>query len=744
GGPPFDSKRLRSAPFAEIQRIIRDEDPPRPSMRLRTLAASSNVVMLPERSGSKRPPDSSAIDIARRRRTEPVLLAKSLNGDLDLIVMKCLEKDRNRRYETASALSGDVTRYLAHQPVSASPPSAIYRVRKMVQRHRTAFVAAGVIAAILIGATTVATIFALRESRALAAEQKQRQLAEKAAKETKQVAAFQQTQLAGIDPEQMGRQIRDAFIADAKVGMERAGLSAEEIANRQQQLTALMDDANPTNVATKSLDESIFQRAQQAANEQFKDQPLVRADLLQSLADALHELGLFDRAAVPQEEAYQIRRNTLGPEADDTLASLNNLGELRMNQGKLGEAEGSFREVISVFSRLGRGDDREALAAMNNLGLCLLMQDRREEGQACYRGLVEKYKKISPDSAETQQALSNMGGMLMDAGQLAEAEPFFREAAEGSRRLLGPDDATTILSANNLAILLEKQGKLEEAIAIYRDCLSRSRRARGEDHYETLLYMSNLGFTLANVGKQEEAEALSREALERRKRTLGPDHRDTLQSLHNLGVVLQKGGKTSEAEQFVREALERRRRVFGENHTLTLQSLSYLGVILRSEGKLEEAEPFYRQALERRQRALGRDHPDTIESVNNLGILLIAQGKAADAEPYFREVLALPSEKLAEDHPSKLTAKLGLARSLIAKEQFDGADALIKAVETEGASRSLGLGLKRQLISAHIAYYEARNKSTPTPEYEQLAAQWRSKRDAEQKKSPTSAPAAVP
>src|SRR5262249_31216109 len=147
-------------------------------------------------------------------------------------------------------------------------------------------------------------------------------------KETQQVASFQQTQLEGIDPELMGKRLRAGFLAEAKVGMERAGLSAEKIAERQSQLGALLDDANPTNVALNSLDENIFSRALKAANEQFKDQPLVKARLLQALVRTLTELGLFDRASAPQKEALTIRRQALGDKDPDTLDSINSMGEL--------------------------------------------------------------------------------------------------------------------------------------------------------------------------------------------------------------------------------------------------------------------------------------------------------------------------------------------------------------------------------------------------------------------------------
>ena len=130
GCTPFDGKRLRSAAFDEVLRIVREEDPPKPSTRL------SSAETLPS--------------IAASRNVEPARLGRSLRGELDWIVMKALEKDRNRRYETANGLAADIQRYLADEPVEACPPSAIYRFRKFARRQRTALAIATVLTVALL------------------------------------------------------------------------------------------------------------------------------------------------------------------------------------------------------------------------------------------------------------------------------------------------------------------------------------------------------------------------------------------------------------------------------------------------------------------------------------------------------------------------------------------------------------------------------------------------------------------
>jgi hypothetical protein len=143
GSTPFDAKALREAAFGELQRIIREVEPPKPSTRVSTLGK-----LLPS--------------IAARRHTEPARLGRTLQRDLDWIVMKALEKDRARRYETANALAMDVLRYVAGEPVVAAPPSRLYRTRKYVRRHRTFVTAAGVVAVVLLGAGIATTVSLVR------------------------------------------------------------------------------------------------------------------------------------------------------------------------------------------------------------------------------------------------------------------------------------------------------------------------------------------------------------------------------------------------------------------------------------------------------------------------------------------------------------------------------------------------------------------------------------------------------
>ncbi len=191
GTPPFDPKSLREAGYAEITRIIREEDPPTPSTRISVLGSQ-----LPE--------------VARHRKVEPALLSGLLRGDLDWIVMKAMEKDRTRRYETANALARDIEHFLCDEPILASPPSAAYKMAKFVRRNRTPVIAGAMVVGALALGFALALIGFIQASKERDAAEEARREAEEAQATAvaerdrfREVVESLQATLATVDPERM-------------------------------------------------------------------------------------------------------------------------------------------------------------------------------------------------------------------------------------------------------------------------------------------------------------------------------------------------------------------------------------------------------------------------------------------------------------------------------------------------------------------------------------------------------------
>jgi eukaryotic-like serine/threonine-protein kinase len=334
GSTPFDATTLRSATYAEIQRIIHEVEPPPPSARL-----------------SRQPHDVVGA-IAARRSTDPARLLTTVRGELDWIVMKALDKDRTRRYESAGALAADIGRYLAHEPVVAAPPGAAYRLRKFVRRHRGAVVAGAAVTVALVlglaGFAWQADVAGRQRDRALEAED----IARNRAEELALVADFQASMLAQVDPAAAGRHLTADVTRRYDEAVAVAGEPDDARQARSAAFATQWERVNATDAAVALIDQTILRPSVAAITSRFADQPAVAAQLRQTLADRYRALGLYDDAMPLQAAALADRRTLLGDDDPATLVSVSRLGLLLMNQGRLDEAEQAFREAVARTPRV--------------------------------------------------------------------------------------------------------------------------------------------------------------------------------------------------------------------------------------------------------------------------------------------------------------------------------------------------------------------------------------------------------
>jgi len=602
GVTPFDARDLLSRGYGEMLRIICEEEPERPSTRLSGQA-------------------EGAREVAASRRADVRTLSAVLRGDLDWIAMRCLEKERDRRYGTAAELAADIRRHLADQPVLAGPPGARYRVQKFVKRNRSRVVAAGLMLALLIlgmVGTSVGLAWAVREkNRALSAEAE----AEQRARDLASVSAFQASQLGGIDTQWMGMRLRADILAQ-----RRSAATTDEDA------AAALAGVNFTNVALNALDEHVFVRALAAVDQQFADQPLLAARLLQTLAVTMRELGLNEQAVAPQQQALAIRREQLGDDHPETLTSLDMLAWLTRVRGDLDGAEPMIRDVLALRRRI-LGDDHE----------------------------------------DTIASLRHLSALLLDRGQHEAAEPVVREALAGSRQVLGEEHPRTLDALYNLGFMLRALGRPEEAEQAWREALSIRRRVFGDEHRDTIIVITSLGSLLQDLERHDEAEALIREAVATSRRALGDEHWTTLTALNHLGSVLYSRGDLSEAEDVWLETLTTRRRVLGEDHGSTLTSLNNLGALHAARGEPAQALEYYVAALAGNRRVMGDDHTSTMIALNNVGATYRSLGRLDEAAAHGAEAVATAQRVLPEGHWYTAVFLLEHARTLLEMGRFEDA-----------------------------------------------------------------------
>ena len=556
GTTPFGSKELRSAAYGEIQRIIREVEPPKPSTRI---SQSTGTIA----------------SVAAHRHTEPRKLGVIVRGELDWIVMKALEKDRQRRYETASALGMDVQRHLAGEAILAAPPSALYTIRKFITRHKGSVAAAGAVAAALVlgfagtiwqarAAATQRDLARSEAAHAVAAETESHRRAD----DLQRVADFQGQMLAQVDPATAGVRLSEDVRTRFDAVLSKAALPDDERSAQLGSFVGQWSRVNATDTALALIDQTILRPAAAAIDKQFMDQPVVAASLRHVLAERYHGLGLDAPALVLEQRALAERRRVLGDEHPDTLLSIGNTGVYLAALGKMTEAEPYYRDALEKSRRV-RGDDHpDTLECISNMGSLLIDQGKLDEAEPFYREALERRRRVlGDDHADTLSSINDWGNLLREEGKLTEAEPFYREALAKRRRTLGEEDRDTLISANNLAVLLKSEGKLDESIQYFREVTEKKRRVLGEMHPSTLTSIQSLGAVLDAAGHSSEAEALLREALAKQRQLLGADHNSTLATLGNLSTLLIGQKKFTEAEPLCRETLERRqRRLLGPNH----------------------------------------------------------------------------------------------------------------------------------------------------------------------------------
>ncbi len=671
----------------------------------------------------------------------------AFRGDVDAIVMKALEKEPARRYQTASEFAADVNRLLEKQPIQARPATTMYQLRKFAQRNRSLV---GGIAAVFvtlligIGATTRQAYLAdrarreadlLRESaesrltRAIEAEtaaeqardleQQQRLIAEQRGRELEEVTEFQSAQLRGINVAEMGSRLREDLLAKARVGLSQAGAEPGEVEAAVAEFERALATVNFTDVALATLDASLFERSLKAIEDQFADQPLVEAQLLSTLALTMDDLGLLARSAETMQRAVEIRRQELGNSDLLTLSAIHGLGSVLVTQARYSEAEECYREVLDGRRRVLGEDHPETVRIVNSMGALLVQQGKLAEAEPYFKESLETRRRtLGEDHPDTLRAMSNMGTLLQDQGKYAEAAPYCIDALEKRRRILGDDHPSTLISIDTMGSLLRGEGRLEDAEACYEEALESRRRVLGSTHPQTLRSINNMAAILTVLGKHAEAEPLYHEALDARLELLGPDHPDTLRSMNNMALVLHRQGLLEDAEAYYSRVLAANRRVLGDEHPSTIFSLDRVGTLLQELGRLDEAEAHFREAMLTGRRVLGEGHADVLHATSHLGGALRELGELEEAAAMGREAVERARQAFPEGHWNTATFLAQYAKTLVAMKRFVEAEAaLLEAVELNqrvlGEEHESTVRVSQQLVELYNQWKKASPQSYP-------------------------------
>jgi serine/threonine protein kinase/tetratricopeptide (TPR) repeat protein len=629
GTTPLDRETLPQAALAEVLRRIREEEPPRPSTRL---------------SGS----GDRLSSLAVARDTEAAKLACSLRGDLDWIVMKALEKDRDRRYDTANELARDVRRYLDGDPVEAGPPSTAYRLRRYARKHRTVFAMAATIAAVLLVATAVTTWQAVVARRAAAAARHERAVSLSA-----EARAIRERNAASMARRR----------AESAEEATRRELTRSELMNRF--LTEdLLSQAEPANNAVEDRVTllEVLDRAAEKVGRRFAGQPELECELRRVIARAYHGLGAWEKAERQRRAAHDSATRRLGPDSVEALQDSSELAHILRHQGRLGEAIVLCRSALDRLTLVLGPDHVGTLACRGHLASIYRDAGRTDEAIALLQEtLAGQAAALGPEHPDTLASRGNLASAYRSAGRTSEAIELIAETSKSLAATLGPAHPDTLTSRNNLASAYLAAGRTAEAIALLKETITRQTATLGPEHSDTLTTRGNLAAAYAKAGLMAEAIVLAREVITRQAATLGAAHPDTLTSRNNLAAYCQSLGRTTEAIALLKETIELQAATLGPAHPDTLTSRNNLASAYLAAGRTAEAIALLKETITRRESSLGSDHPDTLTSRSNLAVAYLRLGRTAESMDLLEETIALQKARLGPEHPDTLVSRSNLA-----------------------------------------------------------------------------------
>ncbi len=668
GSTPLETETLRQKALLEVIRVIREAEPPRPSTRL---SESGEAIT----------------GISAQRQIAPSRLQQILRGELDWIVMKALEKDRSRRYETANGLGLDVQRYLEGDPVTARPPSATYRVGKFVRKHRAAVVTAITIVILLIGGIAgtswgmlLASQRAERERLANTAAQKDRNRATEAQKKAEDALAEEQRQRRYA--EAVADLVQDDFLVLTSVEGQ----------------STLLDDIYSRELRKETTLAELLDRAAKKLDQRTDISPEIESGLRNIIGVSFRANGDAEKGIPFLEQSVKLRELIYGPDHQKTLVTKSELAQCYYAAGRFEEArklaEQTFERMKAVL-----GDRHEdTLVCMNNLAMACCETAQTDLAIP----LMEQALKLSTETLGTSHRhtllrMSNLAVACHSAGQREKALNLLEQVFELRKKHFGVDQYDTLMSAVNLAEAYRVSRQFDNSLTLLEEFIPLIKSKLGEEHPITLSALNNMAGTLLDRGRAEEALPLLRQTLKIKKSKLGPHHPQTLIAMNNLAVTLDKSGHLDEALPLMRECHEGMKVRYGASHPSTVVCLVNLANACRDSEQFEDAIPLYEEILEIRTSAGATVDKDTIIFMGNLARCYELSGQPKRAIQGFEQALELAIEKLGADHFETLTTMNNLAAACWKQKMLDKSVPLFERL-VELSSKRFGASTYRTIL----------------------------------------------
>lgn len=624
GSPPIDASQFKRGAVLEMLRMVREVDPPKPSTKLSASDARPNI--------------------AANRSLDPAELHQKLRGDLDWIVMKALEKDRARRYETATGFAADLMRHLAFEPVLAAPPSRAYRLRKFARKNRGAVIATGlVLLALLVG--IVGTTWGLFQARQSAA-----------AERVATIHALQSANAEKAANAQAQKRLLQIEKANVVLGSIFENLDPDEIAKHERPLQAIL---------VEKLDKAVEQLEGDAVGD-----PLIVAAMQARFARSLLGLGEADKAIVLCKKVRGTYEALLGPHHPDTLKSTTHLGEALWANGLSDKAFQLFSETLALQKAALGPDHPDTLETMNDLAVLYQAVGKFDQALPLLEETLKAYKStLGLEHSDTHTIMNNVGEAYLFTGDLDRAMPLLKEALARRKSKLGADHPQTLISKRHLAAAYHRAIKYAEAAELYEETLKGQRARLGSTHPETLMTLSGLAEVYRAQGSLSKAILLSEEATDRLTTKLGDDHPDTLRNAILLALTYCDAKQFDKSIPLLEATVRRYEKTLGRQHPTTLVAIGNLGYNYMRAGRLAEAIPLLEEAH------LAADKSPTL---SGFGAWMIEACTAAGRTDKAALLIAEQRKSLPKESPQLATQLVAICRLLFKGKLFVEAEPLLR------------------------------------------------------------------
>jgi tetratricopeptide (TPR) repeat protein len=527
GALPFTDEELARGRL-QLFAVLLTTEPPRPSARLASIADTQETV-------------------ANLRRTQVETLRRELNGELDWVVMRAIEKDRDRRYAGVGDLIRDLRAFLNDEPVEARPPTAAYRTRKFVRRHRGAVLAASAVLLTLVFGLAAATVGFVQADRNATR-------ATEAANRAEAVAVFLNDMLQASDPVSGGG----------------AGTTVREV-----------------------LDVASAQVAEGA----LEDQPLVEVGVRRSIAGTYMHLGLHESAREHFEVALSLLERTPGSDDSERVAVLDELGQLSRREADLPAAEARYRHSLALADSAGLiadGGEGEYLvnAVRNDLALVLQSLDRIDEAATILEEVVASDRRLlAPDDVDLASSLNNLALVRRAQGQIDPAIALFEEALVVLRAAFGESHIYVAAVLESIGTLEQRMTRYEIADSLMTEAMTMRVEILGARHPDIVNGLNGLGLLHIEMDELDAAQEYLEEGLAMSEELLGEQHTRTASLLNSLGTLHMRRGDADAAQDVFRRAVAIRTESLGPRHRLTLNATTQLAgaLILADEAAEGEA-----------------------------------------------------------------------------------------------------------------------------------------------------------